>query len=62
MCRLVANMFSTSRYPVIIPSIINNRYPAIGYRMNNRGTSLLNTSKNLLKNRNNILISRRRRL
>jgi hypothetical protein len=62
MYYLVANMFSTSCYPVVIPSIINNRYPAIGYRINNRGIFLLSASKNLLKNRNNTLISKRRKL
>jgi hypothetical protein len=55
-------MFLTSRYPVVIPSIINNKYPAIGYRMNNRGTSLLSASRNLLKNKNNTLINKKRRL
>jgi hypothetical protein len=55
-------MFSTSRYPVVIPSIIDNKYPAIGYRMNSRGISLLNASRNLLKNRNNTLINKKKRL
>jgi hypothetical protein len=55
-------MFSTSCYPVVIPSIIDNKYPAIGCRMNSQGMSLLSASRNLLKNRNNILINRKRRL
>jgi hypothetical protein len=46
---LVANIFSTSCYPVVIPSIIDSGYPAIGYQINSRGTSLLNASRNLLK-------------
>jgi hypothetical protein len=62
MYYLVINMFLTSRYPVAIPSIIDSKCPVIVYLTNNRKTSLLSASKNLLKNRNNIWINRRKRL